>query len=547
MKLHKAFSSIISFPEIKGKKETYNLFKNNVSKKDLFLTMNTPDDVDFARDITKKMEKQFLKTKIKNLKSLSRKQNKDIYSLNWISNKKIMRNKKHNLKLGETDECFNSFDYYKYNDVFKKQTKNIFNTYLTAKNYKFVNNLKRKFLKLNTNPEKILSNSKQLCFNGYISDLLQHERTKIDINEKEYQKAIKKEKSTLNKDIKKFEVFQVNQDLKFQKGEAEVQKYIKGNAIIYNIVKVNALEYHTIIYKIQQLIREIMILEEYVLFVYKVLGFDEDMSILKSLKNFRIIPHATSQLEIDKNINNIYSQSNILFNNLFDEIAEELNLDDEKIYFAIHNKEKMILQKISEKEDIKREINETEKEFKNEIVTFQNKYNTYMTEYLLFLKFYEEELEKYNLVEKKSQSSEEFLDNIFCLSEINSALFNKKYKDDNFNYDNLIYGNLIIPCLEELKMKENFVDDAIKKMENYENSDPIIFKKCLSNCKLENKKIKKKKERKIIELKEIKAKLKIIEKQEKIIIKDKYKYTYNIPSKKRIKESLSDYKIKKHK
>jgi hypothetical protein len=192
MKLHKAFSSIISFPEIKGKKETYNLFKNNVSKKDLFLTMNTPDDVDFARDITKKMEKQFLKTKIKNLKSLSRKQNKDIYSLNWISNKKIMRNKKHNLKLGETDECFNSFDYYKYNDVFKKQTKNIFNTYLTAKNYKFVNNLKRKFLKLNTNPEKILSNSKQLCFNGYISDLLQHERTKIDINEKEYQKAIKK-------------------------------------------------------------------------------------------------------------------------------------------------------------------------------------------------------------------------------------------------------------------------------------------------------------------------------------------------------------------
>ena len=66
-------------------------------------------------------------------------------------------------------------------------------------------------------------------------------------------------------------------------------------------------------------------------------------------------------------------------------------------------------------------------------------------------------------------------------------------------------------------MKENFVDDAIKKMEIYENSDPIIFKKCLSNCKLENKKIKKKKERKIIELKEIKAKLKIIEKQEKII------------------------------
>ena len=62
---------------------------------------------------------------------------------------------------------------------------------------------------------------------------------------------------------------------------------------------------------------------------------------------------------------------------------------------------------------------------------------------------------------------------------------------------------------------------------------------------LKNKKIKKKKERKIIELKEIKAKLKIIEKQEKIIIKDKYKY--NIPSKKRIKESLSDYKIKKHK
>ena len=74
-----------------------------------------------------------------------------------------------------------------------------------------MNHLKTKYFKLNINADKLLSNSKKLCFDNYISNLLQHERNKINTNEKEYQTSLNKEEVILNDDIKKFEVFQINQ------------------------------------------------------------------------------------------------------------------------------------------------------------------------------------------------------------------------------------------------------------------------------------------------------------------------------------------------
>ena len=317
--------------------------------------------------------------------------------------------------------------------------------------------------------------------------------------------------------------------MKFQNSEGTVQKYIKANSILFEAMKQAQLEYHATYNKIQNYIKEIVRLEELVLFIYSILGVEESESISSSINKYKISINETSQTETEKNIYNINFHSKLLFKKLFDEVAEELKSDDEKLYFAINNREKMILKRISEKDDINMTRYKNEKDFKNDMQYFQKKHDNFMSEYILILRDYEDEMQKYNLALKNSQLSAEFQDIINFISEIKYSLFNKK--DKKQISDNLIYRNLVIPCLEKLKEKEFFIDEIFKKMDEYEKKDKKIFNSCVNICKMNNRIKKFQKEKELIKEKEIKEKLRILSKHKKIIFKNKYKYSVS-PQKK---------------
>jgi len=503
MQLHKAFSSIINCPKIEQRKNLYNTFKK---EKEFFETMYTPDDVNFAKDINKKIERQIIARKMNNLRLLKRKNKNDIYSPNWMSNKNILRKHKQELNIKTNEIDIKIFDRNNYKNIFRNQSRNVFNSYVTARNYKHMSQLKSKYLKLAITTEKLLSNSKKLNFDNYISDLLKKERNKISIKETEFQKSLNKENHTLDKDIKKFEIFQVNQNVKFQKTENETQKFHKNNNLIFEAVKMNMQEHHAILNRIMREIKDIVRLEEVVLSIYKILGYDEKATNYELLTKIRIMLDATNQSDIEKNIRKVFMQANIIFNQLFKDVEFQLDSDEEKIFYAINNWENIVLKKIMEREDILRSMDNMENEFEQYMTKYKKKYNNYLSEYLEILKNYEEEMERYNITEKYSQLSKEFIYIINDLSEIKDLLFNKKSKKLNFFYENLIYGNTIIPCLEKLKQKEFFVDDIIKTMEKYEKKDPEIFNKCITNCKFINKMEKIEIERKLLEEKEVEKK-----------------------------------------
>ena len=542
MQLHKAFSSIINCPKIEQRKNLYNTFKQ---EKEFFETMYTPDDVNFAKDINKKIERQIIARKMNNLRLLKRKNKNDIYSPNWMSNKNILRKHKQELNIKTNEIDIKIFDRNNYKNIFRNQSRNVFNSYVTARNYKRMSQLKSKYLKLAITTEKLLSNSKKLNFDNYISDLLKKERNKISIKETEFQKSLNKENHTLDKDIKKFEIFQVNQNVKFQKTENETQKFHKNNNIIFEAVKMNMQEHHAILNRIMREIKDIVRLEEVVLSIYKILGYDEKATNYELLTKIRIMLDATNQSDIEKNIRKVFMQANIIFNQLFKDVEFQLDSDEEKIFYAINNWENIVLKKIMEREDILRSMDNMENEFEQYMTKYKKKYNNYLSEYLEILKNYEEEMERYNITEKYSQLSKEFIYIINDLSEIKELLFNKKSKKLNFFYENLIYGNTIIPCLEKLKQKEFFVDNIIKTMEKYEKKDPEIFNKCITNCKFINKMEKIEIERKLLEEKEVEKKIKIFQKHQKLILQNKYKY--NFVTHKKIKGFSSDFKKQKNK
>ena len=91
-------------------------------------------------------------------------------------------------------------------------------------------------------------------------------------------------------------------------------------------------------------------MEEIVLYIYKILGYDEETTNYKQLTEIKIMLSATNQNDIMKNVRKIFFQSNIIFNQLFKDVESELDLDEEKIFYALNNKEKMILKKVNERE-----------------------------------------------------------------------------------------------------------------------------------------------------------------------------------------------------
>ena len=154
---------------------------------------------------------------------------------------------------------------------------------------------------------------------------------------------------------------------------------------------------HKILNKIQRIIKEILRLEEIVLYIYKILGYDEETTNYKQLTEIKIMLSATNQNDIMKNVRKIFFQSNIIFNQLFKDVESELDLDEEKIFYALNNKEKMILKKVNEREDLIRSITDMETEFEKEMIKDKKKYDNYLSEYLVILKNYEEEMDKYNI------------------------------------------------------------------------------------------------------------------------------------------------------
>ena len=213
MKLHKAHSSVMAFPILTKGTKIYNKHNsNNIFKKDIFLTIKT-DDINFVNGINNTIEKKINALRMNKLGILEKSGNNDKYKINWTSNKNIFKNIRTSLYSETNKLSINTVDQENYKNIFRKQTENIFNTYLTAKNYKIRSQLKTKFLKLNINTDKLSFNSKQLCFNNYINDLLINERNNINKNEEEYSNALKKENKILNKDIKKFDMYKVNQNL----------------------------------------------------------------------------------------------------------------------------------------------------------------------------------------------------------------------------------------------------------------------------------------------------------------------------------------------
>lgn len=526
--LKKAFSSIIKFPRISSKKalngRNYNTTNYNVPKK-TFLTIAT-DDIGFAKFQNDKINHKINSIKQFGIKPWNKLLNNNIYSPHWTSNKNLIKNIKKSIKL-DTKEKYDMLNINNHKKFYKNETENIFNSYATAKNYKFRNELNRKYNQFDENKiDHIISNTKNLCFSNFMLDLLNNKRMKINEKEMGYDEALNKEDIILAKDIKKFENYKEQEKIKLKNLEIELIKKINQNGAIFEIMRQKSLEHHLILDEFKRIIKNIIRFKNYALFVYDLFGIEDSPFSKCDFGDNKIMVSGLKENEIEKIYKKIIFQTQKLFDKDFDDLIEELKLDPLKIYNVIKSKENMVLNLLSEKENIKFERNLCLKDFQKEIEIYENKYNNYMNEYISNLKEYEFQKEKIKQIEPNYKLFEfnKYFINLFY--DIKKCLF-KDEKTKKTNKDSLLYSNLVIPCLVQLQNKEILINKLIKQMESYEKNDRKFFYKKVNEIKLENKASKFYDEKEVLRIKENERIARILKKSNQIIITGKYKY--NIP------------------
>ena len=353
--------------------------------------------------------------------------------------------------------------------------------------------------------------SKRISKKNYLINSLKQRRT--EINDKEFiiDKSLKEFASKLDFDKRRFIHF--IEDVK-EKQKKEETKLIDLKNIKYlaeeKLEELDRIK-RNLEQSIYKKIKELYIIKDYGIFVHNIIGTKFPYENLPYIKNEHDIEDITETFieafDLEK----------------FDEVKKDLEKVD-IFYKKCAFMEDKIIEGISEKESMGKEcINvrkniETElKQLKNSKIVYQSDYNYLLKE----IKFVKEQIKNFQLNENKDLNK--YLNYIEELGlEIGSTIQNPPKCDEIYLNDFVVYSKGIA---NDFKNTENKVNEMISEIENIINNGDKKDQDLMWSLIIRQKN-KNKKEKQIIfkqkeeELK-MKQKLRIMERDEKVILTGK--------------------------
>ena len=501
MNIH-TLSKSLKLPELKNQK---------------FL-ITEPDDRGFANDQYNRIMNRIEIQRQLQLKPWE-KDLDNIYSSSGRSNYQIFQNikTKVNSKTIDLDEISYS------NEFYKKENLNTINDSMKISNQIKLNSYMRRKIKLPIASLKTyILETKQICKNKMITDIVKNERNNILRKQNEYDRALKQEIKNLEKDIAKFELYSTNEMFERNQKSKYINNIEKKKKSLLEEIKNLSQEYHSLKAYIQKLLRYINEKKIYVNFVNKLLGGESKLTYF-NYDGINIQKMEDSELhslvnKIKKEIQKNNLDENIFITATDEELMENINKID--IVFKIM--EENILKMLLKKENIRQELIAFKKDEAIIIEELESKIAEREKEYQEILKDYNEEQNNTNFKSHSSEDDKFFIRNL--LKDFYTFL-NKdfiKYRDDVDEYN--IIDKAVKPTISNIKYREAQIDDILSTMEKYSEEDPELFNKCLNKVKNENKLKKYYKEK---ENREIQIKLKnskIMEKFNKVFVKERNKF-----------------------
>ena len=193
----------------------------------------------------------------------------NIYSSSGRSNYQLFQNikSKVNSKTIDLDEISYS------NEFYKKENLNTINDSMKISNQIKLNSYMRRKIKLPIASLKTyILETKQICKNKMITDIVKNERNNILRKQNEYDRALKQEIKNLEKDIAKFELYSTNEMFERNQKSKYINNIENKKKSLLEEIKNLSQEYHSLKAYIQKLLTYINEKKIYLNFVNKLLG-----------------------------------------------------------------------------------------------------------------------------------------------------------------------------------------------------------------------------------------------------------------------------------
>ena len=499
---------------------------NSTLNNEFFLT--DTDDIGFARKQINQIDYRIRTKLFQKLKPWERFIDNNIYSSLDKNNRLTIKEKKKKIKNNSLSFNWNNQNYFN-----KTEMDNIMRFEDLKKQVKIKYDTKYKFKEPNITVSNFIATRNDTFLTNKMIKILKEEKENIRKKQEDYEKSLKYENKTLDKDIDKFNDFSIKLKKKMEENEYLLLKVITDNKNLVELYKKQLQEYNSTTYEVFKYIKLINKFKHYASFIHKILGGDNDILHCDIIENINYNDFKNRDVfAITQNI--IKKTKNILNDkNISDDDSEVLNLDDS---IALNNFNssfksleenivKIFMEKqryINEREDIARKgkLDEEEKKMK-----FENLYEDYDAQ----IEELDEKKKDFNQIYLTPEEREFIEFNYELLKDVYSLLFgnikkNKEIKDFKAENATDMYREVVCPIIKEIYNKEDKVNKLINIMEEYENENKAIFNKVLTNRKMENRALKLFQEKELIKMKEIKRIRKYNNKMKKIIIKGRYKY-----------------------
>ena len=498
---------------------------NSSTNKDFYLTDS--DDIGFARKQLNSIDNRIQAKREFNLKPWERSINNNIYATLDDKNKLLIREKRQKIKKNNWSFNWNNQNYYtrtevnniKLGEEIKRQTKIKYE-------------IKYKYMEPNLTLSNFVHTRNETFLTNQMINILKERQINFTKIQEKYEKSLKHENKSLDKDIDTFTEYTLKLKKKNQENEILLSKVITDNKNLVDLYRKQLQDYNGTIYELFKYIRGITSLKHYANFIHKILGGDNDIlhcELYEDLnfnefKNSDISSITHNIIKRTKNlINNNSTQINEIFDlkdmntiNIFDLSFKEL---EDKIVKTFIEKQ----QHISDKEEIINSGQKNEEDKKKQFEHLNKDYDSQLQELGERLKDYK----KIFLSPEEEKNLGFFYES---LKEIYHELFGSSSKSmKEINHIKNAYDmnkEVAIPIIREVHKKEKMVNKMIKIMEECESENSKMFNKILNRKKMENRAMKLIKEKEMIIAMDNLRRKKYNNKMKKFIIKGRYKMYY---------------------
>ena len=353
------------------------------------------------------------------------------------------------------------------------------------------------FVKKRVDIQTFAVQNREICFRNNMINILNEEKNKIKQIEKDYAKALVDANKGFLKDKETFEQFIVQHKILTKQKELEVEEAKRNRKKLRDeLYKIN-LEIRIKQDEIEKHIKDIISCFSYAEFIYRIIGRES----MKNININRLIIKASRNRS--KDINYLINTTFELFGFLLEDGSgtgknNDINFDAEQMTYLFNSLEAMIMKHIDERDNIIKEM-ETQNDY-SELYFLQKKKFQHQQE----LKFLQSELdylintsqpidEDYKIKIDKAQKyiGEIYLELNDVIGTNNKLIFKKDEEDD--------ITKMVINILHGIENKLIFYMNEIETIENSQKEYDDLFKDVIEKIKIENKRIKYKNSKKLLE------------------------------------------------